>query len=29
MKAIQIHKFGGPGVLKYEDAPKPNQTQMM
>ncbi len=24
MKAIQIHKYGGPGVLKYEDAPKPS-----
>ncbi len=23
MKAIQIHKFGGPEVLMYEDAPKP------
>ena len=23
MKAIQIHEFGGPEVLKYEDAPKP------
>ncbi|HEY5465247.1 MAG TPA: NADP-dependent oxidoreductase [Hanamia sp.] len=23
MKAIQIHQFGGPEVLKYEDAPKP------
>ena len=24
MKAIQIHKYGGPGVLKYEEAPKPS-----
>jgi len=24
MKAIQIHEFGGPEVLKYEDAPKPS-----
>lgn len=23
MKAIQLHKFGGPEVLKFEDAPKP------
>jgi NADPH:quinone reductase-like Zn-dependent oxidoreductase len=23
MKAIQLHEFGGPEVLKYEDAPKP------
>lgn len=23
MKAIQIHEFGGPEVLKYENAPKP------
>ena len=23
MKAIQIHEFGGPEVLKYEDAPRP------
>jgi NADPH:quinone reductase-like Zn-dependent oxidoreductase len=23
MKAIQIHKYGGPEVLKYEDAPRP------
>ncbi len=23
MKAIRIHKFGGPEVLTYEDAPKP------
>lgn len=24
MKAIQIHEFGGPDVLKYEEAPKPS-----
>ena len=24
MKAIRIHKYGGPEVLKYEDAPRPN-----
>ncbi len=23
MKAIQIHEFGGPEVLRYEDAPRP------
>ncbi len=23
MKAIRIHEFGGPEVLKYEEAPKP------
>jgi len=23
MKAIQIHKYGGPEVLRYEDAPRP------
>src|ERR1700759_323672 len=23
MKAIQIHEFGGPDVLKYEEVPKP------
>lgn len=23
MKAVQIHQFGGPEVLKYEEAPKP------
>src|SRR6201981_1396678 len=23
MKAIQIHKYGGPEVLQYEDAPRP------
>lgn len=26
MKAIQIHKFGGPEVLKYEDAERPSPT---
>jgi NADPH:quinone reductase-like Zn-dependent oxidoreductase len=23
MKAIRIHQYGGPEVLKYEDAPRP------
>lgn len=23
MKAVRIHAFGGPGVLRYEDAPRP------
>ena len=23
MKAVQLHQFGGPAVLKYEDAPRP------
>jgi NADPH:quinone reductase-like Zn-dependent oxidoreductase len=23
MKAIVVHQYGGPGVLKYEDAPRP------
>jgi NADPH:quinone reductase-like Zn-dependent oxidoreductase len=23
MKAIRIHEFGGPEVLRYEDAPRP------
>ena len=23
MKAVRIHEFGGPEVLKYEDAPDP------
>lgn len=23
MKAVQLHEFGGPDVLRYEDAPKP------
>jgi NADPH:quinone reductase-like Zn-dependent oxidoreductase len=23
MKAIRIHSYGGPEVLKYEDAPRP------
>ncbi|KAA9037576.1 NADP-dependent oxidoreductase [Ginsengibacter hankyongi] len=27
MKAIQIHEFGGPEVLKYEDAPKPTPAE--
>jgi NADPH:quinone reductase-like Zn-dependent oxidoreductase len=27
MKAIQIHEFGGPEVLKYEDAKKPSPAK--
>ena len=23
MKAVRIHTYGGPEVLKYEDAPRP------
>ena len=23
MKAVRLHEFGGPEVLKYEDAPRP------
>ena len=23
MKAIRIHNYGGPEVLRYEDAPRP------
>ena len=23
MKAVRIHEFGGPEVLKYEDVPEP------
>ena len=23
MTAIRLHEFGGPGVLRYEDAPRP------
>ncbi|MFT8719929.1 NADP-dependent oxidoreductase [Acetobacter sp.] len=23
MKAVRLHEFGGPGVLRYEDAPRP------
>lgn len=26
MKAVRIHKFGGPEVLTYEDAPRPEPT---
>lgn len=26
MKAIQLHAFGGPEVLRYEDAPKPRPS---
>src|SRR5205809_3370110 len=24
MKAVRIHQYGGPEVLKYEEAPRPN-----
>src|SRR2546430_17115641 len=27
MKAVVIHEFGGPGVLKYEDAPRPEPKE--
>jgi NADPH:quinone reductase-like Zn-dependent oxidoreductase len=27
MKAIVVHKFGGPEVLRYEDAPKPEPKE--
>ena len=27
MKAIVIHSYGGPGVLKYEDAPRPEPKE--
>lgn len=23
MKAVRLHEFGGPDVLRYEDAPRP------
>jgi NADPH:quinone reductase-like Zn-dependent oxidoreductase len=23
MKAVRFHEYGGPDVLRYEDAPKP------
>jgi NADPH:quinone reductase-like Zn-dependent oxidoreductase len=26
MKAVRIHEYGGPEVLKYEDAPRPQPT---
>lgn len=26
MRAIRIHKYGGPEVLKYEEAPRPKQN---
>src|SRR5687768_18547718 len=31
MKAIRVHEFGGPEVLKYEDAPvpEPGEGQML
>ena len=27
MKAIVIHSYGGPDVLKYEDAPRPEPKE--
>ena len=27
MKAIRIHEFGGPEILKYEDCPNPTPEQ--
>jgi len=27
MKAVRLHAFGGPDVLRYEDAPKPRPKQ--
>jgi len=27
MKAIRIHEFGGPEVMKYEDVPEPQPGQ--
>src|ERR1700694_1124267 len=27
MKAVVVHEYGGPGVLKYEDAPRPDPTE--
>jgi NADPH:quinone reductase-like Zn-dependent oxidoreductase len=27
MKAVRIHSYGGPEVLKYEDAPRPQPGQ--
>ncbi len=31
MKAVRIHEFGGPEVLRYEDIPdpKPRQDQVL
>jgi NADPH:quinone reductase-like Zn-dependent oxidoreductase len=29
MKAVRIHEFGGPEVLKYEDAPDPILTSVL
>jgi NADPH:quinone reductase-like Zn-dependent oxidoreductase len=26
MKAVRIHEYGGPEVLRYEDAPRPAPT---
>lgn len=27
MKVVQLHKYGGPEVLKYEDAPRPQPKE--
>src|SRR3977135_3889543 len=27
MKAIVVHEYGGPNVLKYEDAPRPEPKE--
>jgi NADPH2:quinone reductase len=27
MKAVSIHEFGGPGVMKYEDVPQPSPNK--
>jgi hypothetical protein len=27
MKAVRIHEFGGPDVLKFEDIPAPNPSE--
>ena len=28
MKAVRIHQFGGPEVLKYEDIPDPQSAKI-
>jgi hypothetical protein len=28
MKAIRLHEFGGPEVLRYEDAQSPNRRRV-
>ncbi|MBV8309989.1 MAG: NADP-dependent oxidoreductase, partial [Planctomycetaceae bacterium] len=27
MKAVRIHRYGGPDILKYEDAPRPEAAE--